>query len=316
MTRFNPRFIGILVLLTAFLPVSFTATADDDNDILLRHDGITVTEADLNTYIESQIPERSRISTLAQPGKLREAIASLFILKVLADEARDAGLHEDPDVQAEIALTVERILSARILEQRVQAQDEPDWEALARDTYRSNPERFQAPERMRASHILLGLEERSEEEALELAHELIQRVEDGEDFEALAREYSDDASVSRDGGDLGFFAREQVAPEFADAAFALREPGELSDPVETDFGVHVIRLEERREAGILPFEDVRQRLIEEARTNHANRIRRQEVERIRGLPNIEVNQQAVEALEQHYRDQHPLIGGNQDDHSH
>lgn len=304
------------LLLAVTSLVSLPSFADSNDTVLLRHEGIIVTEADLNAYIQAQIPQRSRISTLAQPGKLREAIASLFILKVLAEEARDTGLHEEPDVQAEIALTTERILSARILEQRVEAQDEPDWEAVARDAYRSNPERFQAPERVRASHILLGLEERSEEQARELARELIQRAENGEDFEALAREYSDDPSVSRNGGDLGFFTREQVAPEFADAAFALSEPGDLSEPVATDFGIHIIRMEERREAGILPFEDVRQRLIEEARSNHANEIRRLEVERIRSLPNIEVNQQAVEALEQQYRDQHPMIGGNQDDHSH
>ncbi len=302
------------ILITSL--VVFPSRADSNDTILLQHAGITVTEADLDAYIQAQIPERNRVAALTRPGALREAIASLFVLKVLAMEARAEGLHQDPDVLAEIALTTERILGARLLEQRIQARDEPDWEAIARDSYQSNPERFHAPERVRASHILIALEQRSEESAAELAHSLAQRARNGEDFAELAAEYSDDPSTARNRGDLGFFTRDQMVPEFADAAFALGEPGAVSEPVRSSFGFHVIRLTERRDAGIQPFAAVRQGLIEEARTNYANEIRRLEIERIRGLPDIEVNQPAVETLEQQYRDQHPLLRRDQQDHSH
>ena len=110
--------------------------------------------------------------------------------------------------------------------------------------------------RVRARHILLAFPQgdaAARDSALSLAAELRQRIVAGESFQELASRYSRDPSTAQEGGDLGFFQRNDMVAPFADAAFAL-EPGEISDPVETIYGVHVIRTEDRQ---IPPLDSVR-----------------------------------------------------------
>jgi peptidyl-prolyl cis-trans isomerase D len=135
--------------------------------------------------------------------------------------------------------------------------------------YTAEVEAFEGQEQRRASHILLATgDERSEEDALALAEELRQRIRDGEDFEALAEEYSDDPGSADKGGDLGFATRDTYVPPFEKALFAL-EQGELSEPVATDFGVHLIRLEGVRQAEPPSFARMRPMLEERLRDRAA-----------------------------------------------
>jgi peptidyl-prolyl cis-trans isomerase D len=106
--------------------------------------------------------------------------------------------------------------------------------------YQQRIEQFIQPEEVRARHILL-----TGEDSATRAQALLERIGQGEDFAALAREHSDDLATKPQGGDLGFFPRGRMLPEFEEVAFAL-EPGETSEPVETARGMHLIRLEERR----------------------------------------------------------------------
>jgi peptidyl-prolyl cis-trans isomerase D len=126
--------------------------------------------------------------------------------------------------------------------------------------------RYDSPEQIRARHVLIEVPQGSEESAIEAARARAQgareRIEAGEDFAAVAAELSDDAGSKDRGGDLGFFARGQMVPEFDAAAFAL-EPGGTSDLIRTDYGFHLIRVEERREALHRPLEEVREELATE-----------------------------------------------------
>lgn len=142
-------------------------------------------------------------------------------------------------------------------------------EEQLRAAYAAEVEAFEGQEQRRASHILLATgDERSEEEALTLARELRQRIRDGEDFETLAAEYSDDPGSADRGGDLGFATRDTYVPPFEKALFAL-EPGELSEPVVTDFGVHLIRLEDVRETDPPSFARMRPTLGQRLRDRAA-----------------------------------------------
>jgi parvulin-like peptidyl-prolyl isomerase len=126
------------------------------------------------------------------------------------------------------------------------------------------------------SHILLGfdnergLNERSREEAEKLANEIRGNVNE-DNFRALAERYSDDASVEENGGDLGWGRSGHWVPAFEDAVYAL-EPGETGGPVETPFGFHIIRMHERREVPVEPFERMRRELREMAFSKWRNRF--------------------------------------------
>ncbi|WP_409226807.1 peptidylprolyl isomerase [Gudongella sp. SC589] len=110
-----------------------------------------------------------------------------------------------------------------------------------------NKEEFDTSEQVNASHILVDTEEE--------ARDIKQQLDDGGDFAELAAEYSKDASNAQQGGALGFFGKGRMVAPFEEAAFGM-EPGEISDPVQTDFGFHIIRVEDKTEAQETKLEDV------------------------------------------------------------
>jgi len=124
--------------------------------------------------------------------------------------------------------------------------------------YTENPDLFEAEEQVHARHILINTTLDADAQTVSAnrirAEKARQRAVAGEDFAALARELSEGPSAAN-GGDLGFITRGQTAPTFIAAAFAL-EPGGISPLVRTEFGFHVIKVEEKRPAGILPLDDV------------------------------------------------------------
>lgn len=129
--------------------------------------------------------------------------------------------------------------------------------------YEENKERMKRPEAVHASHILLSTKPTDAADAKAAAktkaEEALAKAKKGDDFAALAKQYSQDTGSAQRGGDLGFFVKGQMTPPFEAAAFALK-PGEISNVVETDFGYHVIKLIERRPPGYAPIDEVRPRI--------------------------------------------------------
>ncbi len=125
-----------------------------------------------------------------------------------------------------------------------------------RQYYDANLSQYQTPGQVRASHILLRVDGDNEEEVAARAAELAAEARDGADFAALAREHSQDETNAGTGGDLGLFGRGRMVPEFENAAFALGA-GEVSDPVRSPFGFHVIHVTEKQEEVTQPFAEVR-----------------------------------------------------------
>jgi peptidyl-prolyl cis-trans isomerase C len=128
--------------------------------------------------------------------------------------------------------------------------------------YDTNIEKFAQPEQIKASHILIKVDSAADEAAAQKARgeleAIQQKIKEGGDFAELARTNSSCPS-SAQGGDLGFFGKGQMVKPFEDAAFALK-PGETSDIVQTQFGYHLIRMDEKKDAGTVPFEEVKERI--------------------------------------------------------
>lgn len=140
----------------------------------------------------------------------------------------------------------------------IAATIQPTEEQL-RDYYQREVEagRFVAPEERRARHILIAVDdETTDAQARQQANELLGRIEGGEDFAALATEFSDDPGSAPEGGDLGWAQRDAYVGPFADTLFSM-QPGELAGPVRTDFGYHLIKLQQQRGGEARPFEELR-----------------------------------------------------------
>ena len=156
--------------------------------------------------------------------------------------------------------------------------------------YRDNEHRLTFPEEVRVRHILLTwkpLGTRDDRAAIrERMAPILEQARGGGDFAELARRHSEDATAPN-GGDTGFFHRGEMTPAFEKAAFALA-PGEVSGMVETPFGVHVLRLEERRPARLLPLDEVRGQLRDHVRRERMDAAVKKEIDRLRAAAEIVV----------------------------
>jgi peptidyl-prolyl cis-trans isomerase C len=176
--------------------------------------------------------------------------------RLLVAEARKSGLDKDPTVQRQVAAAEDRALQTAMLNKEVGPSV---TEEAVHARYDQDIAGKPGEEEVHAKHILVDNEAE--------AKKIIAQLKGGGDFSALAKQYSKDPSGAQQGGDLGFFKKDEMVPEFATAAFAL-QPGQISpEPVHTQFGWHVILLVERRRADPPSFEqahdELRQKMIQE-----------------------------------------------------
>jgi len=178
------------------------------------------------------------------------------------DEMRQMNFSEETlKVQMKKNLSVKQLVEKEILA-KVRVSDED-----AKSFYDSHPEHFQQKEKVRASHILIKSEADtdpvSKDERRKKLEAVKKRIENGEDFAALAREFSQCPSAEK-GGDLGFFERGNMVKPFEDAAFSMK-PGEVSDIVVTPFGFHLIKVTDRSEARTVSFDESKDRINQHLR---------------------------------------------------
>jgi peptidyl-prolyl cis-trans isomerase C len=186
---------------------------------------------------------------------------------------------------------VERMLAAKKYLDDIRMGAATVSDAELESYYRDNELRLTLPEQVRVRHILLTWKPLGKQDDRAAIREqmvpILEKARAGEDFAALAREYSDDYATAKNGGDTGLFRRGQMAPAFEAVAFAL-QPGEISEPVETSFGVHILRLEEHQEARLLPLDEVREQLRDHIREEKMEAAVTQETERLRREGEVEI----------------------------
>jgi peptidyl-prolyl cis-trans isomerase C len=199
------------------------------------------------TVSEGEIDERIK--------QMRGSASDVDFQKAL--EARKMS-PEQLRTDARVQLTIEKMMDAQVAGV-ARASD-----AEAREFYDKNPEKFKQGDSVRASHILLRVDPNAPEPTKKQARAridgILKRARSGENFEALAKQHSQDGSA-RQGGDLGYFERGQMVPAFSDAAFSLK-PGEISGVVTTQFGYHIVKVTDRKPATTVPFEQVSNQIVE------------------------------------------------------
>lgn len=295
--RMNLAAIGFAALIGAG-----PAAAELPPEVLTQSSRATLTRADVETDLES-VPADRRAEFVANRTRLAAMVNALLEVKTLAAEARANGLDKDPLVQRRVALQVDRALA---IARRDQIEREAGAEfdrrrdefvVRAREIYAIEKARFTTPEQVRAAHILVKTDPRGKDEALKRAQEIRARARaDNADFAALAREFSEDRTVAVNGGDLGWFGAGQMDPAFSAAAFALKNSGDISEPVLSAFGYHVIRLEGRKPAELQPFDKVRDAILAEVRQDFINGRKLAVLNGINADPTLQINQPAIDAL--------------------
>jgi peptidyl-prolyl cis-trans isomerase C len=250
----------VLVLVVLFLISSVPAFAEDD--IVLAKIGDTkITMSDFNRILSYYGPERQKL--MEQNPQYKATVLQRIVQgMVLSKIARESGFDKDDDIKKQIDLLVNDFLASEYLKKEVIAKinvTEKDMQLY----YKVHQEEFKTPEMVRARHILIKVDKSASEEdkknAKEKAEEILKRIKSGEDFAKLASEFSDDSGSKKKGGDLGFFSKGKMVPAFEKVAFSLK-PGEVSDIVETPFGFHIIKVEEKKESILEPYEKVKDKV--------------------------------------------------------
>ena len=299
MPALSHRYLRSSVLLAACLACGplFAAGAGSTTTALIGEGAAAITGNDLVTET-STLDSLVRQRALASPENVQRIGAEMYIRRVLAAQAVEQKLDEDPAVKHLLAVVRERVL-ADALARRKEAQSRPTGpvlEKLAQQNYKAQQARFQQPERVHARHILIPLQAPN---ARDQAEVLRKQVLEGAKFEDLAKKNSKDPGSASRGGDLGLFTRGKMVEAFDNAAFALTKPGDVSEVVETRFGFHIIQLVEKRAAGVQPFSEVKDQLIEEAAGGIAATTRQELVRPI--MDAATPHPEAIEAFTATYR---------------
>lgn len=266
--------------------------------VVLETDRVQVTTDDLDVKID-RIPEMYRIEVLASKERIKSILEGALLSKTLAAEARKAGLDREAGVQKRLSFQIEEWLAQEYLNHKVQALKQPSFEQKAREQYKINSENYALPERVSAAHILIDREKRTEAEMLQRCEEVRAKALAGEDFAQLAVAYSDDPTAQKNQGELGEFDRTRMVAPFSEAAFALKKPGEISQPVVTEFGCHIIKLGEKIPPGKRPYERVKDEIIKGLQDAYLAQYRQKLVSEVLQDPSIKLNVDAVEAYRTH-----------------
>lgn len=235
------RTSAALSLLAALPAAAQTPVPPSDPEaVVARVNGEPLTEREVRIALDEIAPG------LALDDQKREQVIGFLInVKLVAEAAEKAKLGEGEDFAARLQFLREKALMQVYLEK---VGKEAVTEEAVRKLYDDTVKDIKPEQEVRARHILVETEEEAKAAKA--------RLDKGEDFAAVAKEISKDPGSGAQGGDLGFFTKDQMVPEFADAAFRL-EPGKVSDPVKSQFGWHIIRVEEKRERAVPKFEEVR-----------------------------------------------------------
>ncbi|MGA2997751.1 peptidylprolyl isomerase [Bradyrhizobium sp.] len=234
--RFAAATGALAIVLFASLPLRA-----EDNPVLAKVNGAEIRQSDVTLAEEELGPSLAQMDPAT---KKENVLAFLIDMKIVAKAAEDKKIEDRPDFKARLAFTRNRLLMDNLL--AVEGKAATTDEAMKK-VYDEAAKQIEGEQEVHARHILVE----TEDEAKAIEAEL----KKGADFAELAKKKSKDPGAA-DGGDLGFFTKDQMVPEFSAVAFAL-EPGKISDPVKSQFGWHVIKVEEKRSRKAPDFDQVK-----------------------------------------------------------
>ena len=241
---FDLRLLGAFALAAFLIAPSFGLRAQDADPVVARANGVDIHQSDL-TMAEDDIG--SGMPQMGPDQKRDYLITYLADVIILSQAADKQQLGNRSNVKQRIEFERHKALMEALLQDTAQAAKTD--EALHK-VYDEAVKQMPSEQEVRARHILVPTEDE--------AKEIETQLKNGADFATLAKQKSKDPGAA-DGGDLGYFTKDQMVPEFADVAFKL-DKGQISDPVKTQFGWHIIKVEDKRTKPTPTFDEVKGQL--------------------------------------------------------
>lgn len=255
----------------------------------LKREGTVLAHFDSTTITKEEFAEKLRslprdIQSIAYRHKM-DFVEEMVNERFLLAEAEKRHIDDLPDVKALLKAAHEKIIVAKLIEVEVDRKIklEPDE---ASKYYESHKEEFMAPLLLRASHILMTTEED--------ANAVKAQLESGADFETLAKSRSTDNTATR-GGDIGYFQKGQLIPEFEEQAYKLSK-GQMSPVFKTQFGYHIIKLTDRIEPALKDFKVMKPHLEKQILNEKRSRTLKALVEKIKGNSKVQIDEKILESI--------------------
>ena len=283
MPRLARLIAGALVL--AFASASPLAAQDAKDPVVATVNGTPIRQSDL-TIAEEEAGQLPPMSETAKKDYLVQFLADAILITKAAE---DKKLADDAAFKRKLEFARQKLLMETLL---AHVAKEASTDAAMRTVYDDAVTKLPAEEEVKAAHILIRAaagDEKASKAAEDKIKAVIARLNKGEDFAKVAAEVTEDPSGKTNGGDLGYFTKEQMVPEFATVAFAL-DKGKISAPVKTQFGWHVIKVEDKRTKPKPTFEDVKPQVEQFV----ARKAQAEFVTKLRADAKIEKNYKAEE----------------------
>lgn len=243
---------NMTVLMFLFIPMTLLAS-----EIVATVNGAKITQQDVNEFVVASIPGAS-FDVLNKTQK-KSVVNKMIARKLFLEDAKKIHIDNNPAFILALQKMKENLMLDYWMKKKVEEISISDKEAKA--YYQKNKKKFYRPESVKVRHILVT----TEAEAIAIINELENYKGNlKEKFIELARTKSTGPSAVH-GGELDWFVREQMVPEFSKAAFLLKKGNITKQPVQTQFGYHVIYLEDKKEEAYLPFEKVKANIVKSLR---------------------------------------------------
>ena len=262
------------------LNVEDSSAARDPERVLAIVEGMEIKEKEVDQLLEA-LGAQAVMMYDNEPGR-KMILEELVTGRLFALSARKQGLDETPEFVEAVDNFITQYLTRTVIENLIESVTVSGEDC--KNFYDENPDEFTMPDQIRARHILIGDDETSADKLAFIQQEL----EKGVAFDVLAVEHSIEPAAQQSGGDLGFFTRGRMVPEFEEAAFALEEPGDISEPVKSSFGWHIIKLEEKQSSSVIPFDEVEPQIEQYLVNEKRSQIYQEELEALKQEYTVEI----------------------------
>lgn len=247
----------------------------DKDKVLAEVNGKKITGVDYNLFIDSLNPQLKQYFGGEELNK--DVVNELVYQALLYEDAMEKGMDKEDEFIQVVEKTKESMLKTYALGKLLATAEVKDEDI--KKFYEENKDAFKQAESADASHILVEEEDK--------AREIYEKIKNGGDFEELAREFSTCPSKEK-GGDLGTFTRGQMVKEFEDAVFE-NEVGTITEPVKTQFGYHIIKINKKNPARELSFDEVKDKIVEQVKRQKEQEIYNKKITELKDKYEVKMN---------------------------